>query len=120
MPHVDLAQGAAHGFFERAHNAPFPAMPTLGNLRSPAPAKTPGAAPRTAEDLLKEIAEAGAAELEFGVVAGRTTTAKSLAATETAGAGRRPEFRAGFPVRAKLVELPALGGIAEHFVGFVD
>ena len=46
--------------------------------------------------------------------------AKRLAAGKSAMAGRRTEFRSGFPVGTEFVKLLALGGISENFVGFVD
>ena len=88
-------------------------------LKAGLPAETAAAHPR-AENLLEEIAEAGAAKLEFKVLAALAASAKALAAGKALVAGRRTEFRAGLPIRAKFVVFLALGRVGEDFVGLVD
>jgi hypothetical protein len=59
--------------------------------------------------------------MSFKILAAqRAAAAKGLAAAKTTLAGRRTEFRAGFPVRAEFVVFFALVRVGENFVGLVD
>jgi hypothetical protein len=73
-----------------------------------------------AENLLEEIAEARAAKLEFGILTALSPPAKALAAGKSSAAGRRAEFRAGFPVGAEFVVFFPLDRVGEDLVGLVD
>ena len=122
VAHADFAHGTARGFFKRDHDVALDVVAALGELlfaqiraTAKAAART---APRAAEHLLEEIAEARAVEFKFlrtGVAA-----AKCLAAPEVFRARRRPEFRAGLPVRAEFVVFFALVRVGQDFVSLVD
>ncbi len=82
----------------------FPAAPVR-------PAEPGGGAPATAEELLEEIAEARAVEMEFRTVF-RTCGVSALRLCRLA-------FRM-IPVCAQLIILSAFFRVAENFVGLVD
>ena len=85
---------------------PSVALPALSEVASRATA--------TAEELLKEIAEARAIEMEFGPLFGPTS--ESTGATTLL---RGLPFRM-VPVRAQFIVLPPFLRVAEDFVGLVD
>ena len=103
-------------FVQRHQEVAFDILAALCKIfafraRIPRPAKPAGGTTATAEELLEEIAETRAVEMEFGTFI--------RAAAESV----RPLSRLPFgmvPIRAELVILPPLVRIAENFVGFVD
>src|ERR1019366_1649603 len=121
---VDGAHGAARGFLQRDHDVALDVRAAFGkillrDISAPAKSAAARAAHPRAEHLLEEIAETGAAEMNL-LAAGGASAAKTLAAAKATVAGRGPELRAGFPVRAQLVVFLAFVRVGQNFVGLVD
>jgi hypothetical protein len=121
---IDGAHGPTQCFGEADQNVSFDVLSALREilllvtpLRAEASAASP---PRLSEQLLEEIAEAGAAEIEFEVLARWSTSAKTAPAAELLPARWGPKLRAGLPVRAQFVVLLALGRVTKDFVSLVD
>ena len=122
MTDIDFAHRAAKGLFQRYQNVAFNVIAALGRFpahRTLRPPEAPRAAPGAPEHLLEEITETRAAKFKVRFRRGAPAAAERLPA-ESAVAGGRTKFRAGFPIGPELVEFLAFGGIAENLVGFVD
>ena len=84
-----------------------------------AAAKRRSSAP-AAEELLEEIAEAGAAEFKFNTAISAAVTMESAARLLSAPSRRRLKSARLIPIRAELIVFLPLLRIAQDFVGFVD
>ena len=110
-------------FLERDHDVGFHIAPSLGASRplsKTAAAKTtaPSAA---AKELFEEIAEPGPAELEFHATAITSgVAAESTARLLPAPSRRRLKPARLVPIRSQLVVFPALLGVAQDLIRFVE
>src|SRR5215471_9137655 len=123
VTHINGPHGTVHRLIQSHQDVTFDIAPGRGRfhvfgMRKTSEPATPSA--HRTEKLLKEIAEAGAAEMEFEILAALPPAAKRLPATEIFPARWRTKFSAGFPVRAELVIFLPLFRIAQDLVGLVD
>ena len=113
---TDRARRTLQDFVKRHQDVALDVLATLGEWRAARgillrSAETAEWATATAEELLEEIAETGAIEMEFRTLFG--------AAAESTLRLRCLPFRM-VPIRSQLIVLSPLLRVAENFVGLVD
>src|SRR5207245_811738 len=116
----DRPDRSAQGLFQgdqqvRFHVAPAPRFRFVA--KSSLAAEALAGPPPRSEELFEKVAKTGPAELELKIA---PAPAPLPAARELLPARGRTKFRAGLPMRAKLVIFLPVGRVTQHLVSLVD